>query len=54
MLHFNSDPARVFSGIPQRTVLGPMLFIIVINDLSERVSNCFEIFADDTKKLFTN
>ena len=47
-----SEEAEVTSGIPQGSVLGPLLFVIYINDLPQHVSNEVRIFADDTK-LFT-
>ena len=46
-----SDIATVISGIPQGTVLGPLLFIIYINDLLDDIESIGFLFADDTKLL---
>ena len=45
----SSEWTTVKSGIPQGSVLGPVLFVIFINDLPNAINSAVKIFADDTK-----
>lgn len=47
----SSKEAIVISGIPQGSVLGPILFIIMINDISTNLNSQLLSFADDTRIL---
>ena len=41
--------SKVLSGIPQGSVIGPLLFVIFINDMPDLIKNSCKLFADDCK-----
>jgi len=49
-----SDWANIITGVPQGSVLGPLLFLIYLFDLPEVLSNCsYHMYADDIQ-LYVN
>ena len=47
---------KVKQGVPQGSILGPLFFLLYINDLTEIINDVSKptIFADDTNIIFTH
>ena len=48
-----SDRSAVTSGVPQGSVLGPLLFLLYVNDIPDQLQSSVKLFADDCKLFST-
>jgi ribonuclease P/MRP protein subunit RPP40 len=44
-------PLKIKKKINIASFFGPLIFVIFINDLSEKIANKYKVFADNTKVL---
>ena len=45
---YYSDYGRISCGIPQGSILGPLLFLIYVNDMPQAVNSNLFLYADDS------
>jgi len=42
-----SKEAKVTSGVPHGSILGPLPFLVYVNDIYRNTDSCIRLFADD-------
>ena len=49
-----SDPSELLCGVPQGSILGPLLFLLYVNDMAQAVKSDLLLYADDTCLVYSN
>jgi hypothetical protein len=49
-----SSVGNIKGRVPQGSVLGPLLFILYINDITEDIQSLSRLFADDTSLSYSS
>ena len=55
IVHINnsfSEPGNLLCGVPQGSILGPLLFVLCVNDMPQAVTCDLLLYADDTCLVF--
>ena len=49
----SSSPGKLFYGVPQGSILGPLVFLLYVNDMPQAVNSELLLYADDTCLIYT-
>ena len=49
-----SNPKHPSARVPQGSVLGPLFFLVYVNDIIDNLLSITRLFADDTSLAFTS
>ena len=50
----SSDPGDLNCGVPHGSILGPLLFLLYVNDMPQAIECDLLLYADDSVLLFTH
>ena len=48
----HSDPGNLSCGVPQGSILGPLIFLLYVNDMAQAVDCDMLLYADDSCLIF--